>query len=217
MTGFNTTDSSHCSAASKSSADQITAADKQGSGSLADSDWASGVHSYTALDHESPPHRTTTWGQLLPATVAALLLITQVGWFNRALLWDHPDGFSALTKICTVIPCSEPEVILREPLITSNLIVRSHPLRNNALQVDFILRNTTQEPQPLPDLAMRFSNTQGRVVAQRVFTGTDYLSGELAGESMIPPDYDIHIALNFADPGPLAQRYQMDLIKLVDN
>ena len=95
-------------------------------------------------------------------------------------------------------------------LRSSNLLVRPHPEFPNALAIDAMLYNRADYSQPFPVLLMQFTDSQGREVASRRFRPDEYLSGELAGAELMPPQVPIRVALSMLDPGPRAVSYTLE-------
>ena len=83
---------------------------------------------------------------------------------------------------------------------------RSWPMRR---VVDAILYNRAPFAQPFPLLEIRFADLNGKLLASRSFKPSEYLSGELAGQTIMPPQVPIHIALDILDPGAKAVNYSL--------
>ena len=92
---------------------------------------------------------------------------------------------------------------------SSNLVVRSHPQFPDALVVDAILYNRASFTQPFPLLELRFADIQGQLLASRRFKPGEYLAGELAGRSEMPPQVPIRVSLEILDPGTQAVNYSL--------
>lgn len=184
--------------------------EKLAPGSLARSDWQHTA--YNPLEYlDAPPARFTA--RSLAVTLVLLLLVcAQAGWFYRGLLWNDERVAPYLAAICEVLSCREPAIDYRPPVRTNSLVIRSHALIPNALIARVVLRNTTPDAQPFPALSLTFIGAGNGVIAQRLFQPHEFLSGELKGETRIPPDYDIHVALELVDPGSDANRYQLELV-----
>src|SRR5690554_1061122 len=82
----------------------------------------------------------------------------------------------------------------------------------DALAIDVILYNRADFEQPFPVLEMQFADTGGRQVASRRFRPEEYLSGELAGVRLMPPQTPIHIGLSMLDPGTQAHSYRLEFL-----
>ena len=179
-------------------------------GSLADSAWLQTA--YNPLEYLEPPASLFSARALLATLALVLVLALQAAWFNRAQLWDSADVGPLLASTCAILSCTEPPVTRLVPVETRSLTIRSHPLTPDVLRASIVMRNTSHLAQEFPVLWLSFIATDGDVVAQRFFLPEEYLAGELTGETHIPPDYDIQIALNLVDPGERVDRYHLQLI-----
>ncbi|MCY1288148.1 family finger-like domain protein [compost metagenome] len=112
-------------------------------------------------------------------------------------------------QLCPEIGCTLPSKVDIELIKSSNLVVRSHPEFAGALVVDAILYNRAPFSQPFPLLEMRFADLNGQLLASRRFKPGEYLAGELAGQTEMPPQTPIHISLDILDPGPKAVNYSL--------
>lgn len=112
-------------------------------------------------------------------------------------------------QACPELGCTLPSKVDVEQIRSSNLVVRSHPDFSGALVVDAIIYNRANFSQPFPLLEMRFADLNGQLIASRRFKPSEYLSGELAGQSEMPPQTPIHISLDILDPGPKAVNYSL--------
>ncbi|MGH1370697.1 MAG: DUF3426 domain-containing protein [Cellvibrionaceae bacterium] len=146
------------------------------------------------------------WGSLSLLTIA--LLGAQFLWFNfeeysRKQPWR--DGFA---QICPLINCQLPSLAAPEKVKAYNLVVRSHPRAEHALIIDSILLNNANFEQPFPDFTLAFSNLQGKSLAYRRFSPSEYLGGEMAGVTQMPVGQPVHISLEIVDPGADAVNYK---------
>ena len=112
-------------------------------------------------------------------------------------------------SICPTLGCELPALVDIGQIKSSNLVVRSHPDFTGALVVDAILYNRAPFAQPFPLLEIRFADLNGKLLASRSFKPSEYLSGELAGQTIMPPQVPIHIALDILDPGAKAVNYSL--------
>src|SRR5690606_11919852 len=111
---------------------------------------------------------------------------------------------------CPHLGCQLPAKVDISQIRSSNLVVRAHPEFAGALIVDAILYNRATFAQPFPLLEMRFTDSNGQALASRRFKPAEYLAGELAGQTEMPPQTPIRIALEILDPGPHATSYSLD-------
>ncbi|MOA50305.1 hypothetical protein D3C78_1733040 [compost metagenome] len=75
--------------------------------------------------------------------------------------------------------------------------------------MDAIIYNRAPFAQPFPLLELRFEDINGQSLASRRFKPGEYLAGELAGQTDMPPQTPIHIALEILDPGTQAVNYSL--------
>ena len=85
--------------------------------------------------------------------------------------------------------------------------MRSHPELADALVVDAVIVNGADFAQPFPELELRFTTIDGDLVAGRRFKPEEYLSGELAGVTLMVPKTPVRLALEITDPGADAVNY----------
>lgn len=156
--------------------------------------------------HRQTRRRRWLWPSLVALATVALLV--QVAWlqFDR---WSRMEPYRTVyATVCPLIGCQLPELVDRRQIRAYNLVVRNHPEREGALMVDAILLNTARFDQPFPGLVLEFSDLNGEVVAARQFTPEEYLSGELAGRTIMPSNQPVHLTLELVDPGPSAVNYR---------
>ena len=163
------------------------------------------------LDWRQP--QGTSWGRLLGWGLLNLLavggLLAQYAAYNFDELARQDRYRPWFEQLCPNIGCSLPSKVDISQIRSSNLVVRSHPEFSGALIVDAILYNRASFAQPFPLLEMRFADLGGQLVASRRFKPSEYLAGELAGQSEMPPQTPIHISLDILDPGTRAVNYSL--------
>ncbi|WAG78514.1 DUF3426 domain-containing protein [Metapseudomonas furukawaii] len=148
-------------------------------------------------------------GWLALNLLAALALATQYVWYHFDELARQDQYRPWFQQICPEIGCQLPSKVDINLIKSSNLVVRSHPEFSGALVVDAILYNRAAFAQPFPLLELRFADMNGQLLASRRFKPGEYLSGELAGQSEMPPQTPIHISLDILDPGTKAVNYSL--------
>lgn len=159
---------------------------------------------------KSPWRRWLGWGLL--NSLALLLLLGQYTHKNFAELARQDSTRPWLETLCQLIDCQLPSKVDVQQIKSSNLLVRSHPEFSGALLVDAIIYNRASFSQPFPLLEMRFSNLNGTPLASRLFKPQEYLGGELAGQTHMPPQTPIHIALEILEPSGGAVNYSLDFV-----
>ncbi|MFI8607201.1 DUF3426 domain-containing protein [Pseudomonas sp. NPDC077649] len=163
------------------------------------------------LDWRQPQSRP--WGRWFAWSLLNLLaaggLLAQYAAYNFDELARQDRYRPWFEQLCPSIGCSLPSKVDISQIRSSNLVVRSHPEFSGALIVDAILYNRAPFAQPFPLLEMRFADLGGQLVASRRFKPSEYLAGELAGQSEMPPQTPIHISLDILDPGTRAVNYSL--------
>jgi predicted Zn finger-like uncharacterized protein len=158
-------------------------------------------------ERKKPWGRWLGWGAL--NLLAALALGAQYVAYNFDELSRQHQYRIWFERICPTLGCELPALVDIDQIKSSNLVVRSHPEFIGALVVDAILYNRAAFAQPFPLLEIRFADLNGKLLASRSFKPSEYLSGELAGRSQMPPQVPIHIALDILDPGAKAVNYSL--------
>ncbi|PJI46379.1 MAG: hypothetical protein CTR55_22585 [Pseudomonas sp.] len=162
------------------------------------------------LDWQKPKRR---WGLRLLWLLLVLLALAGLAGQYIAYHFDElarQDQYRPwFAQACPELGCTLPSKVDVEQIRSSNLVVRSHPDFSGALVVDAIIYNRANFSQPFPLLEMRFADLNGQLIASRRFKPSEYLSGELAGQSEMPPQTPIHISLDILDPGPKAVNYSL--------
>ena len=152
------------------------------------------------------------WKKIAWATaiIASLLLLPiQFVYFNFDTLARDASLRPVISSGCKLLGCTVPELNDISRILSSNLMVRSHPKADNALVVDAIITNRAAFKQPFPVMELRFTDLNNEAVAGRYFKPSEYLSGELVGLTTMPSQQPVHIALEIVDPGQQAVNYQL--------
>ena len=161
-------------------------------------------------DEEAPRDKRSTalWGGLI--ALLGLVLLGQVAYLKRDVLAQIPSLRPAVAQLCALTGCELPPLRDLAAIQIESRDVRSHPERPNALVVNATFVNTADFPQPFPVMRLRFTDIQGRVVAERQFQPREYLGPDIDIERGMPPGVPIHITLEIADPGQEAVNFEFD-------
>lgn len=155
----------------------------------------------------SSPGKQLLWAGL--TVLAALALLTQYVVFHFDELARQEAYRPWFITLCPAVGCSVPSRVDIQLIRSSNLVVRSHPSFAGALVVDAIIYNRAPFSQPFPLLELRFADLNNKLIASRRFKPSEYLSGDLSGQTEMPPQVPIHIALDILDPGKRAVNYSL--------
>lgn len=156
--------------------------------------------------------RAPGWLWTVLTLVALAALPAQYLYYHFDALARHESTRPWLENLCLLARCELPARVDISRIRSANLLVRPHPEFPNALAIDVILYNRADFEQPFPVLEMQFADTGGRQVASRRFRPEEYLSGELAGVRLMPPQTPIHIGLSMLDPGTQAHSYRLEFL-----
>lgn len=162
------------------------------------------------LASPAPRRRTPSWLWTSLALLALLALPAQYLYYNFDALARDQRSRPLLENLCLLASCKLPARVDISRIRSTNLLVRPHPEFPNALAIDVILYNRAEFEQPFPVLEMQFADSSGRQLASRRFRPEEYLSGELAGVELMPPQTPIHVALSMLDPGHQARSYRLE-------
>lgn len=156
------------------------------------------------------PRRQWLWGLL--CGMAVLALLGQALYYNFASLAHDARTRPIIEQVCLLAGCELPARVNIELIRSSNLTVRPHADFPNALAIDVILYNRADFAQPFPVLRMTFTDLTGRELSSRQFQPAEYVGGELAGSTLMPPQTPVHVGLSMLDPGPESASYTLDFL-----
>ena len=152
------------------------------------------------------------WGWPLACLALILIALLQVLVFRFDHLSRTPSWRPFYGQVCKLTGCTLPKVQNIQTIGSQNLVVRAHPSLKGALMIDTLLLNKADYEQPFPDVQLVFKDLNDRVVASRRFSPSQYLQGELAGQSDMPAQVPVHIAFEILDPGAEAVSYAITLL-----
>ncbi len=154
--------------------------------------------------------------QIAASIVLALVFVGQYTFFNFDELAKNENQRHRMETLCKYAGCKLPPLESWRNIRITSLVVRKHPNDENGLVIDAILLNTSAFPRPFPRLEMYFSEEDKLPFASRRFTPAEYLSGEMSGQTEIPPGQPVHVALEIVNPGPKAVSWSMQVTREVE-
>jgi len=98
------------------------------------------------------------------------VLVAQVTWFQFDRLSAIPELRPFYEKGCELAGCELKPLVNVDAIQSRKLVVRTDPDNRSQLVVDAVIINRADFEQPFPVIALTFSNLNGDVVAQSVFT-----------------------------------------------
>lgn len=151
--------------------------------------------------------RTVIWSLVVLALIG--VLVAQVTWFQ----FDRLSSISELRPFyeqgCELAGCELKPLIDVDSIQSRKLVVRTDPDNRSQLLVEAVIINRATFAQPFPAIALTFSNLNGDVVAQSVFTPEEYIAGEGRELSAMPTETPVRIAISIRDPGRDAVNYNI--------
>lgn len=169
------------------------------------------LNSLTFQYEQDKPRKRWLVGTLLFLANLAFLvtLLAQASWFHYEKLVKYPKLAELYELACTHIGCILPPLSDVSKIENRHLVVRSHPTTFNALIIETIITNHADFEQDFPDISLTFSNINNQVVAQRLFSPSEYLISDVLQWPGMPAEQPIQITLEIIDPGADAVNYNM--------
>ena len=166
----------------------------------------------TPIEEEQKPQKNYTPFWLTLSFMMILVMLAQIIYFKFDTLSQDPNYRPIYSIICQIVDCQLPELQDVSQISTQHFTVRQHPSIAQALSIDTLLINDSPHQQSFPDLKISFTDAENQVVASRSFKPKEYLAGELTGETTMPSQVPIHIALEIINPSDSAMNYQIELV-----
>lgn len=139
-----------------------------------------------------------------------IILLAQASWFHYDKLARYSNIAELYALACNKLGCTLPVLQDISKIDNRNLVVRSHPTVFNALIIETIITNHAGYNQPYPDISLSFSNINNKIIAQRLFSPSEYLNKEMFNKEAMPDAQPIQITLEIIDPGSDAVNYKLN-------
>ncbi len=143
-----------------------------------------------------------------------LLILTLLGqylYFARDhLAQRHVELRPLLEAMCEHLGCTLPLRRDLSKLQITHRDVRTHPTVKNALLINATFVNRAPFRQPYPAIELKLSNINGKLIGKRIFKPEEYLAGQPDIEAGIPPNTQVYLVLELADPGRQAVNFEFD-------
>lgn len=156
---------------------------------------------------------------LLATTGLLLLSLLLMGTLLLQFVEQHLEALRQRNSFarfepwfCLILDCPQPvaPVTAGPGLSSQELLIRSHPRLQGALELSFIFRNDAAEAQPFPGLELSFKDASDRLLANRLLLPADYLPPELRPLSAMPGRSSVQVMLELVDPGVEAVNYLIE-------
>ncbi|MBO6851002.1 MAG: DUF3426 domain-containing protein [Marinobacter sp.] len=145
----------------------------------------------------------------LAVLALAGLLVAQVTWFQFDRLSAIPELRPFYEQGCELAGCELKPLLDVDAIQSRKLVVRTDPENRSQLLVEAVIINRAAFEQPFPAIALTFSNLNGDVVAQSVFTPDEYIAGDGRDLAAMPTETPVRIAIGIRDPGRDAVNYNI--------
>ena len=137
----------------------------------------------------------------LGSVFVLLIGITQLAWFQRdEVLSRYPELMPWAQKICERFNC---DVIRFRDVSAIKLLnrdVMEHPRYEHALLVNATMSNQSRLRQPFPDIQLSLYDTEGIVIAHRIFKPEEYLDDSINITQGMAPNVPVHFVLEVTGP-----------------
>lgn len=159
------------------------------------------------------PPRADGRARVAWALVSALMLFVltgQVIWWQREALGAQPALRPYVEQYCEWLGC-ELEPLRDLGRIEFETSMAPHPAYSNALRLRAELINRAVFAQALPRLELTLTDSEGAVLARRVFGPRDYLGSRTPAANM-PPNVAHYALLDVTNPDGRAVGYELRLL-----
>lgn len=166
----------------------------------------------TPLEARRRPHtRAIYW--LLGNLVLVLVLLAQgLVFYSPQLAHQVPALRSTIDTLCGSLPCRHLPAIDMHRLDLVETQVTPHPRYDRALRIKATLVNRAEMVQPYPQLEVSLIDSQGQLVARRLYTPREYLQKPDEVGRGLPPQVAVNIQLDITSPGAQANGYEILLL-----
>jgi predicted Zn finger-like uncharacterized protein len=167
---------------------------------------------YAPASIVSDEPETSRWPWRFGSVLLCLVLLGQLGYYQRASLLAHDDFRPWLDRGCALLGCTLP---LREDLQRLRLLdggVRKHEAAASALIVNASLRNDANFVQAFPIVEVKLLSPTNQVIALRRFAPEHYLSDAAGIPEGIPAGAILPIVFEVLDPGKTATGFEFNFL-----
>lgn len=149
-----------------------------------------------------------TWS-LMP--IALLAILANLVYQNKNDLAQDEYWRPFIAKFCNIMNCELPSYNnLAYVLVEDNAMV-SAPEKDGTIQLFAMLKNIGKFDQTYPDLHIKFTDINGRIITEKNISPKEYLNQELTSNSKLAKNSKEYISMLIKDPGPDAINYEIAL------
>jgi predicted Zn finger-like uncharacterized protein len=137
--------------------------------------------------------------------------IAQAIYYQRYELIEDPRYQQQVINLCQLLPCAKREFASVDQIRLLERNVFTHPVASNALMVTGSFVNQAPFAQRMPELLISLFDLQGKLIANRRFTASEYLLEE-RNRSVVESQIPIQFRLEIVDPGTDALTYEFEFL-----
>ena len=137
--------------------------------------------------------------------------IAQAIYYQRYQLIEDSRYQQQVINLCQLLPCAEREFASVDQIRLLERNVFTHPVASNALMVTGSFVNQAPFAQKIPELLISLFDLQGKLIANRSFTASEYLH-EDRNRSVVQSQVPIQFRLEIIDPGTDALTYEFEFL-----
>lgn len=163
------------------------------------------------LRHEErpPSGKMARLGWSLAILLLLLVMVAQLAWYNRDfLLQEYPQLEPWAQRICDRMGCEIIRHYSTSSIKLLNRDVRSHPHYADTLLVNAAMANQSTARQPYPKIQFALFDTNGKIIASRIFSPREYLDNSIDIKNGMPPNQPVHFVLEVAGPTATAVSFE---------
>ncbi len=143
-----------------------------------------------------------------------ILLLTAVGiaqavYYQRYQLIENPRFQQQVVNLCRILPCAKSQFASPEQIRLLERNVFTHPVAENALMVTGSFNNQAPFAQKMPDMLISLFDTQGKLIANRLFKPSEYLLKD-TNRNIVEAETTIQFRLEILDPCTNALTYEFE-------
>lgn len=135
--------------------------------------------------------------------------IAQTIYYQRYQLVENKRYQQQVINLCEILPCAESAFASTDQIKLLERNLFTHPVIDDALMVSGSFVNQAPFAQKLPDLLISLFDVQGNLIANRLFTPSEYLQ-EDKNRGIMQPDKAVQFRLEILDPGTDALTYEFE-------
>lgn len=141
------------------------------------------------------------WWWATGVVLVILMGTVQFLWFQRdEVLSRYPVLIPWVEQLCVRLDCNVIRFRDASTIKLLNRDVREHPRYEHALLVNATMSNQSKTRQPYPDIQLSLYDTEGSLIAHRVFTPDEYLDDSISITQGMTPDVPVHFVLEVTGP-----------------